>query len=289
MDNIVNFDTLLALLDDRDEEVYFAVRDRLIQAGPAILPVLEYSLSSSSNLLQHERLEQIIRLLNISKLEEKTAKWANSENKTLLDGWILLSSIHYPAINLEKTEQHIQRIFFDIWLELNDSLTSIEKVSIINHIIYDLYHFELNVTDIYAPENCLLNNLLISRKGNLFSLATLYCILARKLKLPIYPVGIGQYVILGFYEPQISKEVYGDDNHPYLFYINLEHNGAIIGAKELEFVIHDNKEKAESIQPLSEGTLIKQLLLFLKKCYQTKGDLEKTEVAERLLDKLQKF
>ena len=290
MDNIVNFDTLLALIDDHDDEVFFAVRDRLIAAGPDILPVLEYALSSSVNLLQHERLDQIINHLKISKLIDKTAKWANSEEKTLLDGWILLSSVHYPTILPEKIEQLIQRIYLDIWIEFNESLTSIEKVAIINHIFYNIYHFELNLADMNAPENCLLNNLLVSRKGNQLSLAPLYCILAKKLNLPIHPLSIGQFVILGYYEPEIAKEVYGDDSHPYLFYINMEHKGAILGAKELEFVVHDIKEgTSENIVPLNEGRHIKQLLTLLKNSYLSKGFTDKAAVTSQLIDKLYKF
>ena len=289
MDEIVNIDTLLALIDDRDEEVFIAVRDKLIESGPAILPVLEYALSSAENLLQHDRLELIINLLKLSRLVEKTAQWAISENKTLLDGWILANTIHYPSIAPEKIDVLIQKIVRDTWIEFNDALTSLEKVSIINHVFFELYHFELNTPDIYAPENCLINNLLVSRKGNLISLSTLYCILAQKLNLPIHPIGIGQYLILGYYEPQISKEVYGENADPYLFYINMEHKGAIIGAKELEYFVHENKESLENAIPLSAETLIKKLLISLKQCYKSVEDEEKAELTEKLLEILRKF
>ncbi len=289
MDEIVNIDTLLALIDDRDEEVFFAVRDKLFESGPAILPVLEYALSNSENLLQHDRLELIISQLKLSRLVEKTAQWAISENKTLLDGWILANTIHYPTIAPEKIDVLIQKIVRDTWIEFNDALTSLEKVSIINHVFFELYHFELNTPDIYAPENCLINNLLVSRRGNLISLSTLYCILAQKLNLPIHPVGIGQYLIMGYYEPQISKEVYGENADPYLFYINMEHKGAIIGAKELEYFVHENKESLENATPLSAETLIKKLLVSLKQCYKSVGDDEKAELTEKLLEILRKF
>jgi len=289
MEQIVNIDTLLALIDDRDEEVYFAVRDKLFESGPAILPVLEYALSSSSNLLQHERLELIINQLKLSKLVEKTAQWVMSEGKTLIEGWILCSTIQYPSIAPDKIDLLIQKIVRDTWIEFNDTLTSIERVSIINHVFFELYHFALNTSDIYAPENCLINNLLVSRKGNLISLSTLYCVIAQRLNLPIHPIGIGQYLILGYYEPQISKEVYGENADPYLFYINMEHKGAIIGAKELEYFVHENKESLENAIPLSEGTLIKKLLLSLKQCYQSSGDEEKVDLTEKLLEKLRKY
>jgi len=289
MEEIVNIDTLLALIDDHDEEVYFAVRDKLLETGFAILPVLEYALSSSVSLLQHERLVLIINELKLLKLVENTALWANSETKTLFDGWILISNIHHPTILADKVDLLIQKIVRDIWLELNDSLTSIEKVSIINHLFFEIYHFELNTSDIYAPENCIINNLLVSRNGNLISICALYCIIAQHLKLPIHPIGIGQYLILGYYEPQISKEVYGEDAEPYLFYINMEHKGAIIGAKELEYVVHENKESLEYTAPLNEGTMIKRLLLLLRQCYQMSRNEEKVKVANKLLDKLRKY
>jgi regulator of sirC expression with transglutaminase-like and TPR domain len=289
MEEIVNIDTLLALIDDRDEEVYFAVRDKLLETGPSILPVLEYALNSSSSLLQHERLELIIIQLKLAKLVEKTVLWANSGEKTLLEGWILASTIHHPNIIPEKIELLIQKIVRDVWMELNDSLTSLEKVSVINHLFFELYHFELNTTDIYAPENCLINNLLVSRRGNIISLSTLYCIIAQRLNLPVHPIGIGQYLILGYYEPQLSKEVYGEHADPYLFYINMEHKGAIIGAKELEYVVHENKENIESSTPLNEGTMIKRLLLLLRQCYQLTSNEEKTQITNRLIDKLRRY
>jgi hypothetical protein len=288
MEEITNIDTLLALIDDRDEEVYMAVMDKLLETGPAILPVLEHALSSVANLLQHERLELIINQLKLSKLVDKTAQWANSQDKTLLEGWVLVSTIHYPTIAPDKIDLLIQKIVRDIWVELNDSLTSIEKVSVINHIFFELYHFELNTSDIFAPENCLINNLLVSRKGNFISLCTLYCIIAQKLHLPIFPLEIGHYLILGYYEPQISREVYGEDADPYLFYINMEHKGAIIGAKELEYVVHENKESLENAILLNEETLIRKLLLSLRQSYQSNGDEEKTNLTHRLIDKFRK-
>jgi hypothetical protein len=289
MEEIVNIDTLLTLIDDRDEEVFFAVRDKLLETGPAILPVLEYTLGTATSLLLHERLEQIVSQLKSIKLIEKTVQWINSDNKSLLDGWVLASTIQHTAIAPEKIDLLVQKIVRDIWIELNNSLTSIEKVSVINHVFFELYHFELNNSDIFAPENCLINNLLVSRKGNILSLSSLYCIVVQKLNLPIYPLAMGQYLILGYYEPQISREVYGQNADPYLFYINMDHRGAIIGAKELEYIIHENKESLGNTIHLSDESMLKKLLLSLLQSYQLKEDNEKTALTSKLLEKFKKF
>ena len=68
----------------------------------------------------------------------------------------------------------------------------------------------------------------------------------------------------------------------------MEHKGAIIGAKELEYFVHENKENLENINPLNEGTMMKRLLSFLGKAYQLRGDEEKATFIKILLDKLRK-
>jgi hypothetical protein len=69
----------------------------------------------------------------------------------------------------------------------------------------------------------------------------------------------------------------------------MEHKGAIIGAKELEYVVHENREKLEHTAFLDYATVIKRLLVLLKQCYQINGNEEKRQIAAKLLDKLRRF
>ena len=84
MDQSTNIKTLVSLLDDSDEEVYIIVRDKLINAGPDNLPLLENALVSVTNLLQHDRLDSIIDQLKAIRLGNKIIQWVHSENKSLL-------------------------------------------------------------------------------------------------------------------------------------------------------------------------------------------------------------
>lgn len=282
----INIKILLSLLDDSDEEVYLAVREKLIEAGTENLPLLESSLVSVTNLLQHERLESIIDHLKTIRLGDKMIQWSHSENKSLLEAWALVSSIQNIEVPLEKVEKLIQQLVQDIWLELNELQTSFEKIAIVNHIFFDTYHFELNYLDISASENCFINNLLISRKGNPISLTILYCIVARQLNLPVQPIGINYNMFLGYYDPKVSKEAFGEIDHPFLFFINMEHNGAIVGIKEMEFFVKENKEYWNDRLILSNEILIRKLLIFLKESYLAKGEDDKARIADDLLTKL---
>src|ERR1035437_1733313 len=101
----LNIKTLISLLDDSDEEVYFAVKEKLIEAGPDNLPFLENSLVSVTNLLQHERLDSIIDQLKAIRLGNKMIQWVHSENKSLLEAWALVSSIQNIEVPTEKVEK----------------------------------------------------------------------------------------------------------------------------------------------------------------------------------------
>jgi len=282
----VNIKALISLLDDSDEEVYLAVKEKLIQAGPESLPLLENKLESVTYLLQHERLESIIYQLKTVRLGEKIVQWYHSENKSLLEAWTFVSSIQNIEVPLEKVEKLIQQLVQDIWLELNELQTSFEKIAIVNHIFFDTYHFELNYLDISASENCFINNLLISRKGNPISLTILYCIVARQLNIPVQPIGINYNMFLGYYDLKISQEAFGEIDHPFLFFINMEHNGAIVGIKEMDFFVKENKEYWNDRLILSNEVLIRKLLIFIRESYLAKGEDDKASLAENLLNKL---
>ncbi len=288
MENSFNLDPLIRLLDDNDLEVFTAVHEKLLGFGTSILPELEAALADSTSLQQNDRLELIISELKKSKLIDKLALWAKSEDKSLLEGWIISSKVHHPMLVDEKIELLIHKITSEIWIELNEAFTSLEKVSIINHILFDIFKFELNTLEPDIPENCILNNLLISRKGNLISLSTLYVIIAQRLELPIHIIGIGSYLILGYYGPELAKEIHGAHADPYLFYINIENKGAIIGSKELNYVVQKNQEKVEDAELLSRRSILKRILESLKRAYKATGNEEKADLVSCLLRSINK-
>ena len=286
MDANINIKTLVSLLDDSNEEVYLAVRGKIIETGPDSLAFLEVTLESVTNLLQHERLESIIDQLKIIQLGNKMIQWSHSENKSLLEAWALVSSIQKMEVSPEKVEKLIRQIVQDIWLEFNDLQTSFEKIAIVNHILFKTYHFELNYSDISAVENCFINHLLISRKGNPISFTLLYCIVSRQLNLPVQPIGINYNMFLGYYDPKVSKEAYGEITHPFLFFMNMEHKGAIVGVKEMEFFVKENKEDWNDRLILRNDALIRKLLVSIRDSYLSAGDDDKVRIADDLLKKI---
>ena len=48
----------------------------------------------------------------------------------------------------KKLTNHIKQIVQDVWLELNDNLTALEKVKVLNRIIFDVHGFYGNTKNI---------------------------------------------------------------------------------------------------------------------------------------------
>src|SRR3974390_2738162 len=130
-------DALIRLLDDTDEEVYSHISERLITFGPSVIPILESVWSSSLDALMQSRIEQIIHRIQLEALQKELKEWTKSETKDLLTGAIIVARFQYPDLNEVKIREQVEKIKRDAWLELNDDLTALEQVKVLNRIFFD--------------------------------------------------------------------------------------------------------------------------------------------------------
>ncbi len=274
---------ILPLLDDEDEVVFSAVKEKILRSGIKSIPVLENILESASTLLQHERIESIIIQLKMLQMKEKIISWIHSDTKSLQEGWILISSIQGIEISPTVIEKLVHQITTKIWLEMNQHQTSFEKISIINKILFDLYGFRINYSGRSAIENFLIDKILISRMGNPVTLNILYAIIARKLNLPLVPLNINGKILLAYYDPLLSREAFLEIVHPFLFFIDVENNGRIIGIKEFDLILNENQLSWNERLTLCNKDMIKKLLLKIKETSFVLKDKEKVLLAEDLL------
>ena len=75
-----------------------------------------------------------------------------------------------------------------------------EKVRVLNHIIFDVHGFSGNTANFHAPQNSYINNVLESKKGNPLSLSVLYAVIAQRLDVNIYGVNLPEHFILAYVE-----------------------------------------------------------------------------------------
>jgi regulator of sirC expression with transglutaminase-like and TPR domain len=272
---------LIQLIDDPDENVFEHVRDRLRTYGSEAIPFLESSWEQESmGLLFQSRIENLIHEIQFEETKKDLTQWAESEDKDLLKGAIIVSRYQYPGLDEQMIIETIQQLRRDVWLELNDSMTAFEKVNIMNRIYFGLYKFHGDTKNFHSPMNSFLNTVIESRKGNPLSLCLIYSIVAQSLDLPIYGVNLPNHFILAFMDEHGSGQYLKEKNdYGILFYINPFSKGTIFGMKDIkEFLDGLNLPHERSyFEPCSHSDIIRRMITNLIASFQQVGNAQKVD------------
>ena len=278
---------LISLLDDPDEKVFEQVSMKFLSLGQEIIPLLEDAWERSFDTLLQNRIENIIHQIQFDIIKDALKDWSSPENQNLLEGALLIAQYQYPDIDIIKIKKHIDQIKKDVWLELNENLTALEKVRILNHILFDVHNLSGNTTNYHAPQNSYINNVLESKKGNPLLLAIIYTIIAQSLDIPIYGVNLPEHFILCYANMDRMGLPTGTMNEEssVLFYINPFSKGNVFGEKEINAFL--KQLKLEQIpgfyEPCSNLEIIKRLLRNLISSYEKLGYPDKSAELKILL------
>ncbi len=277
---------LINLLDDPDKIVFELVEKELLKETYEIIPALEEKWEISFDEHSQERIENLIQNLHFKQTKKLLKAWLNSKEKDLTEGFLLVDRFQYPDLNQLAIHQKTENIKKAIWLEMNNSLTLLEKITILNHFLFNINGFSINHNNIHSPQNCFLNQILDTKRGNSFSMSLFYIMLARQLDLPTQFIDFPRNPLVAIVEPRLAKKVHGADrNSDVLFYINPSNKGAITSRKEIEY--HLRKNNYQPMQPFTEPkpdtVLLQRLLESLKDSYTSLGFSEKEVKTEELL------
>ncbi len=278
---------LISLLDDPDEGIFSHIKTKIVSLGHDVIPVLENAWEHSFSPLLQTRIENIIHSIQFQKIAENLRLWAKTSDPGLLEGALLVAQYQYPDLDILKLNKQIEQIKHDIWLELNDNLTALEKTRVMNHIFFDVHLYSGNTVNYYAPQNSYINNVIESRKGNPLSLSIIYAIIAQSLGLPIYGVNLPEHFVLAYGDSEHSADPsLQNDSSRILFYINPFSRGAVFSRKEIDAFLKQLKlePKAEFYGICSNIEIIKRLLRNLMNAYEKLGYPDKSGELESLLN-----
>src|SRR6185436_15805505 len=144
---------LIRLLDDTDQEIYSQIQDRLVNYGKEVIPILEVAWSRSMEAIMQERIASIIHKIQFDDLRHELHVWALSGSYDLMKGAILVARYQYPELSVESIQKMLDKIRKDAWLEMNDGLTALEQVKVLNKIFFEIHGFTGNTQNYHAPQN----------------------------------------------------------------------------------------------------------------------------------------
>jgi regulator of sirC expression with transglutaminase-like and TPR domain len=278
---------LISLLDDTDNEVVTHIRERLVTLGTNVIPVLEDAWSKSFDAVLQERIENIIHKIQFDSLKAQLKKWCEENSDDLLAGVILIARYQYPDLDENKVREQLNKIKREAYVELDKQLTPLEKVHVLNRILFDLYGFNGNTSNFHAPQNSFINSVLETRRGNPLMLCVIYSVLAQQLDIPLYGVNLPEHFILAYQEK--NKTALYEYTYPeasVLFYVNAFSRGAIFNKKDIEQFLSKLNIRPNKIffEPCTNADVIKRSLRNLAFSYQKLNETEKLYEIEELLD-----
>lgn len=259
---------LFHLIDDPDTDVYGTVSDKIISFGKAIIPNLEDLWENTLNEDVQERIELLIHKLHFRDLSNDFINWKNGSCE-LLQGSLLTAQYHYPEMQSLQTLQEIEKMRRNIWLELNNYLTPLEKINVLTSILYN-YYKQKGVEIAYSqPEDFLINKTLETKKGNAISNGIIYLVLCELLDIPVKAINIPRQFILGYFDLQYEfMNPVSHSSQKIIFYID-PLNGQIYSHKDIEgyFKRINVPPTTSYFKQMDNKRIIQFLLEELSKCF----------------------
>jgi regulator of sirC expression with transglutaminase-like and TPR domain len=284
--NQQELNALIRLLDDTDEEVFQQIESRIVNYGKDVIPILENVWGKALDALMQQRIESIIHKIQMETLQHELRVWAETGCTDLIRGAILVARYQYPDLNEEQLLLHLEKIKRDAWLEMNESLTAMEQVRVMNKVFFDIHGFSGNTQNYHAPQNSFINVALESKKGNPLMLSIIYMEVARSAGLPVFGINLPEHFVLGYRDDQnVLPMDSGEEPTRILFYINPFSKGDIFGRKEINAFLKQLKIQRDKsyFEPCSNREMLQRLVRNLMNSYHKLGYLEKVSELEQLM------
>ncbi|TKG94373.1 hypothetical protein EYV94_13925 [Puteibacter caeruleilacunae] len=264
---------LIALIDDPDPKVFEAVLEQFKMLGHDAISELS---NSSGNVLFEIRKEMILSKLRHDAVFTQIQNWFDAPND-LLEVLFVLAQLENPDIELEKLREHVNYIIRDIWLELNDNLTALEKITIVNHILFQNRGYSIVQWLDKSPNSYMIDQLFIQKKASPLLMTIFYLYITRELGLDVYGVSVPESHFLAYLDKTGIIHKFTDMKQPALFYINPTNEGSVLGRAEIEHLLTEKGFDIdyEYFEPVSEKYYLQRLVAELKFCYESRKEKSK--------------
>ncbi|MBX7182769.1 MAG: transglutaminase-like domain-containing protein [Bacteroidia bacterium] len=275
--NETEIKALLSLLEDPDEKISSQISEKILSLGIEVIPKLELHWESTFDAFVQKKIETLIHQIQFDNIVKALSIWSTIGTQDLLQGAILIAKYQYPDLNEDKIKTHLDLIRQDTWLELNPRLTVLEKIKVLNHILFEIHGFGGNTTNYHSPTNSYINNVLETKKGNPLSLSIIYCIIAQSLDIPIFGVNLPEHFIVCYQDLKHEIPTSLINSNRIYFYINPFSKGSIFGQNDIDTFLKQINRTPEKqfYEPCSNLDIMIRLLNNLILSYEKLGIVEK--------------
>lgn len=277
---------LIDLLDEPDEKIYREIRQQMAAFGHEVVPFLEEEWGKSDNDLRQSRLLYIINKLQLEDLYQQLTFWANFGEKDIWEGYLTINQYRFKELKREEISKEFDRIRRDILFELHEQLTPLQKIRVLNHILYEVHSFKGNTRPGDFVKSYFVSHLFNKKRGSAISLGILYMGLAQSLGIPVYGIVLPRHFILAYMDADFPGQVAQQSDVK--FYINPVYRGTVFTKREIIRYLRQSKQETNQayFYPSSNVEIIKRMLDEVQMGLENREKLEHVEEIEYLKNAL---
>ena len=277
---------LLNLIEDPDENVYQSITKRFIGFGQAVIPILNEFQQLTEDPVQVSKISSIISNISVKCLEDAAISWKNNGDQSVLEASLFIAAY----LNLENDRDQlffeIEKIRKTIWLELNDYLTPLEEINIINKIIFGHFNYRGIKMDLNAISDFDPGILLINKVSNTFPLGSLYLIVCEMLGISVMPAHIPKQNLLCYVEE--GSSIISIEGSDILFYLD-PLNGQIYTHKDIDTYVKKMNLVHPPVvfKPSSSINYVQRWLKSIAEAEQLSGALDRHAGLQRIISSIE--
>jgi regulator of sirC expression with transglutaminase-like and TPR domain len=190
---------LIVLLGDDDIKTATVARRALLEARQQARPFLEASRDDTDPHVR-TRVYGILETLRLDELGERFHNFAALPSAwlDLEEGAYLIAESAYPNLNRTHYSGILNQMADELRSRLDPMPRGRELVERLNDYLFGELGFRGNEEHYYDPDNCYINRVLDRRLGLPISLAGVYLLVARRLRIPVVGIGMPGHFLLQF-------------------------------------------------------------------------------------------
>jgi regulator of sirC expression with transglutaminase-like and TPR domain len=187
---------LIRLLGDEDEKIVQTISGRLIDIGPSAVPLLQEAEIEQPEMA--ERIASVLEEIRGGKLEDELIAQAALPNDgmDLEQCAFLIARYAYPSLDVSMYSHQLDEMAQEVRDRIGPRASGEETVKTLNRYLFTEQGFKGNTKNYYEVENTYLNRVLDRRTGIPISLSIVYLLIGRRLRLPVYGIGMpGHFLV----------------------------------------------------------------------------------------------
>lgn len=264
------FESLISLLDDPDENIYQSVADRIRKYGFLIFPELRKALEQVRNQLQEERLNKLIDEINAQSIIDDFSHLCRSNHLNIAEALSIIARCENPDLKKRQIIQALERPVQAIKQEISLYASPIQQIKAVNHVLFTVYKFRSAPDNSFNPNFYCIDKVLATKEGNHVIIGLIYLYAARQLGFPLQPINLPMSFVLGF---EASKQV----KNMIAFFINPKHKGDILSKEDIRNFLKYNQipEQDKFFEASALPEIFYRILRVLKFIYTKTGKKHK--------------